>query len=61
VSQITKEFCEQMLSHAANMRHSPLTIWEEEQLARAWLEREQLRERIEKLQDRIVSLMGYEA
>lgn len=42
MSQVTKAFCEQMLVHAARKEHAPLTIWEEEQLARAWLRLESL-------------------
>ncbi|OGA37776.1 MAG: hypothetical protein A3G24_06500 [Betaproteobacteria bacterium RIFCSPLOWO2_12_FULL_62_13] len=29
-----------MLTHCARKEHPPLTVWEAEQLARAWLDRE---------------------
>lgn len=43
MGQITKEFAFQMLRHASHGQPPPLTVWEAEQLARAWLEREALR------------------
>ena len=43
MEQITKEFAYQMLRHTGHGQPPPLTVWEAEQLARAWLEREALR------------------
>ena len=43
MGQITKAFAEQMLEHCKRGEHPPITVWEAEQLARAWLEREELR------------------
>lgn len=43
MGQITEEFAYQMLHHTGHGQHPPLTMWEAEQLARAWLEREVLR------------------
>lgn len=43
MSQITTAFAEIMLATAEDGRHTPLTIWEEKQLALAWLERERMR------------------
>ena len=37
MAQVTEAFVQQMLVHAARGEHAPLTRWEEEQLARAWL------------------------
>jgi hypothetical protein len=37
MAQVTEDFARQMLVHAARGEHAPLTRWEEEQLARAWL------------------------
>ena len=43
MGQITEDFAHQMLRHTGHGQHPPLTVWEAEQLARAWLEREILR------------------
>jgi len=43
MGQITEDFAHQMLRHTGHGQHPPLTVWEAEQLARAWLEREVLR------------------
>jgi hypothetical protein len=43
VGQITDDFAHQMLRYCGQDQHPPLTVWEAEQLARAWLEREVLR------------------
>ena len=43
MGQITEDFAHQMLRHTGHGRHPPLTVWEAEQLARAWLERERMR------------------
>lgn len=43
MGQITEEFAFQMLRHTSHGQPPPLTVWEAEQLARAWLEREALR------------------
>lgn len=37
MGQLTREFVGQMLTHCARKEHPPLTVWEAEQLARAWL------------------------
>jgi hypothetical protein len=44
MGQITKDFAERMLERADAGKHSPLTVWEEKQLAYAWLELRALRE-----------------
>lgn len=49
MGQITIAFAEQMLVHAERGEHAPLTVHEEEQLARRWLESERLRERCAEL------------
>jgi len=56
VSQITKAFCEQMLVHASRKEHAPLTIWEEEQLARAWLALTELDKECERLRNGLDNL-----
>lgn len=38
MAQVTKAFAEQMLKHGERQEHTPLTINEEQQLARAWLD-----------------------
>lgn len=43
MGQITEDFVQRMLKRAAAGVHSSLTVWEESQLAHAWLERERLR------------------
>ena len=43
MGQITEDFAHQMLRHTRHGQYPPLTVWEAEQLARAWLEREILR------------------
>lgn len=37
MGQITEDFARQMLKHCEQKEHPPLTVWEAEQLARAWL------------------------
>lgn len=37
MGQITEAFAKSMLKHSQAGEHSPLTVWEEEQLARAFL------------------------
>lgn len=37
MGQINKEFAENIFRRAANNQHSPLTVWEQKQLAYAWL------------------------
>ena len=37
MAQVTEDFARQMLVHVERGEHAPLTRWEEEQLARAWL------------------------
>lgn len=37
MGQITKEFAENLLSRIKDGRHIDTTLWEEEQLVRAWL------------------------
>ena len=48
MGQITEDFARQMLTHCERKEHPPLTVWEAEQLARAWLEREAMREDAER-------------
>ena len=43
MAQVTRDFALQMLAHADRGEHAPLTIHEEEQLARAWLKLDELR------------------
>ena len=43
MGQITEGFAHQMLKHCERKEHPPLTVWEAEQLAHAWLDRERLR------------------
>lgn len=43
MGQITVDFCNQIIKNSGAGEHSPLTIWEEKQLALAWLEREEAR------------------
>ena len=43
MGQITEDFAHQMLRHTGHGQHPPLTVWEAEQLAHAWLQREVLR------------------
>lgn len=45
MGQITIAFAEDMLRHSERGEHMPLTVHEEEQLVRRWLESEHLRER----------------
>lgn len=44
MGQITRDFAGQMLTHCARKEHPPLTVWEVEQLARAWLDWERMRD-----------------
>lgn len=44
MSQITEDFARTMLGNAQRKEHSPLTVWEEEQLARAWLELQEVKQ-----------------
>lgn len=46
MGQITEAFVKQMLVHCERKEHPPLTVWEAEQLARAWLELERERMRL---------------
>lgn len=39
MGQLTREFVENIVKRADEGKHSPLTVWEEKQLALAWLER----------------------
>lgn len=43
MGQITEDFAHHMLRHTGHGQHPPLTVWEAEQLAHAWLQREVLR------------------
>jgi hypothetical protein len=43
MGQITEGFARQMLVHCERKEHPPLTVWEAEQLARAWIDRERMR------------------
>ncbi|MDE3038754.1 MAG: hypothetical protein KGJ21_09945 [Pseudomonadota bacterium] len=43
MGQITVDFCDHILNNSDAGKHSPLTVWEEKQLALAWLEREEAR------------------
>ena len=40
MGQLTRDFVGTILSRCARKEHYPLTVWELEQLARAWLDRE---------------------
>lgn len=42
MGQLTQEFVKQMLVHCERKERPPLTLWETEQLLRAWLDREHL-------------------
>lgn len=56
MGQITEDFARRMLVHTANKQHPPLTVWEAEQLALAWLEREALRQERDRAAARIAEL-----
>lgn len=43
MGQITKEFAEAILVQCQHKYHPPLTVWETEQLARAWIKLDSLR------------------
>ena len=43
MGQLTEDSVHLMLRYCGQDQHPPLTVWETEQLARAWLEREVLR------------------
>lgn len=44
MGQITEAFCQQMLVHCERGEHPPLTVWEAQQLAYAWLKQHAPRE-----------------
>lgn len=61
MGQITQEFVEQMFRDCDHGKHPPLTVWEAEQLARAWIERELLRHELDiakRRADRAMSLLN---
>ena len=37
MGQVTKNFAERIIANSKAGNHSPLTVWEEQQLAHAWL------------------------
>ena len=53
MGQITEDFAHQMLRHTSHGQHPPLTVWEAEQLARAWIEREVLRHELDHARARL--------
>lgn len=62
MAEVTKATVEMMLRNYDNHEHSPLTIWEERQLAQAWLDRESLRAELAALQserNRVVLEAGF--
>ena len=48
MGQITEHFADQMMTHCGRGQHPPLTVWETEQLLRAWIERESFRKDAER-------------
>ena len=52
MGQITESFVQQMLVHCARKEMPPLTVWEAEQLACAWLEREHFRRQLQQAVER---------
>ena len=49
MGQITEGFAQTMLKHCEQGQHPPLTVWETEQLVRAWLDRERLRKLLQQV------------
>jgi hypothetical protein len=46
MGQITEDFARQMIVHCERKEHPPLTVWEAEQLAYAWLALEAARRKV---------------